>query len=50
MLGCFQRQASPDVWHDLRIYHEVSEYDKLLSDARKRNRVFMEKLNFVDDR
>jgi len=29
------------------IYYEVSDYDKLLSDARKRNRVFLDKLNLA---
>jgi hypothetical protein len=31
------------------VYYEVCDYDKLLSDARKRNRVFMDKLNFVSN-
>jgi hypothetical protein len=29
------------------IYYEVSDYDKLLNDARKRNRVFLDKLNLA---
>lgn len=29
------------------IYYEVSDYDKLLSDARKRNRVFLDKLSIA---
>jgi hypothetical protein len=29
------------------VYYELCDYDKLLSDARKRNRVFMDKLTFV---
>jgi hypothetical protein len=29
------------------IYYEVSSYDKLLQDARKRNRIFFEKLNVL---
>ena len=31
------------------VYYEVCDYDKLLSDARKRNCVFMDKLNFVSN-
>jgi hypothetical protein len=31
------------------IYYEVIDYDKLLSDARKRNRIFMDKLNFASN-
>jgi hypothetical protein len=29
------------------IYYEVSDYDKLLSDARKRNRIFLDKLSLA---
>jgi hypothetical protein len=29
------------------IYYEVSDYDKLLNDARKRNRVFLDKLSLA---
>ncbi len=29
------------------IYYEVSNYDKLLSDARKRNRIFLDKLSLA---
>jgi len=29
------------------IYYEVSDYDKLLNDARKRNRIFLDKLSLA---
>ncbi|MEX0853740.1 MAG: hypothetical protein WD036_10740 [Bauldia sp.] len=31
------------------VYYEVMDYDKLLNDARKRNRVFFDKLNVLGD-
>lgn len=33
-----------------RVYYEVMDYTKLLSDALKRNRIFFDKLNLVDNR
>ncbi len=33
-----------------RVYYEVMDYTKLLSDATKRNRIFFDKLNLVDNR
>jgi hypothetical protein len=30
-------------------YYEVIDYTKMLRDARNRNRIFFEKLNFVDN-
>ena len=32
------------------IYYEVSDYDKLLGDARKRNRIFLDKLSLAVSR
>lgn len=31
-----------------RVYYEVVDYTKMLSDATKRNQLFFEKLNLVD--
>jgi len=33
-----------------RVYYEVMDYTKMLSDATKRNRIFFDKLNLVDNR
>jgi hypothetical protein len=33
-----------------KVYYEVMDYTKMLSDATKRNRIFFEKLNLVDNR
>ena len=33
-----------------RVYYEVMDYGKMLSDAVKRNRIFFDKLNLVDNR
>jgi hypothetical protein len=33
-----------------KVYYEVMDYGKMLSDATKRNRIFFEKLNLVDNR
>ncbi|MER9599464.1 hypothetical protein [Mesorhizobium sp. M0244] len=33
-----------------RVYYEVMDYTKMLSDAKKRNRIFFDKLNLVDNR
>ncbi|RWQ22724.1 hypothetical protein [Mesorhizobium sp.] len=33
-----------------RVYYEVMDYGKMLSDAKKRNRIFFDKLNLVDNR
>jgi hypothetical protein len=33
-----------------KVYYEVMDYTKMLSDAKKRNRIFFEKLNLVDNR
>jgi hypothetical protein len=46
---------SPDAqfWYGFnpnrRIYFEVIGYDKMLRDATKRNRIFFDKLNLVND-
>jgi hypothetical protein len=33
-----------------KVYYEVMDYTKMLSDATKRNRIFFDKLNLVDNR
>lgn len=33
-----------------KVYYEVMDYSKMLSDATKRNRIFFDKLNLVDNR
>jgi hypothetical protein len=33
-----------------RVYYEVMDYTKMLADATKRNRIFFDKLNLVDNR
>ncbi|TAZ31333.1 ATP-binding protein [Rhizobium leguminosarum] len=33
-----------------RVYYEVMDYAKMLGDAKKRNRIFFDKLNLVDNR
>ncbi len=33
-----------------KVYYEVMDYTKMLSDATKRNRIFFDKLNRVDNR
>ena len=33
-----------------KVYYEVMGYTKMLSDAKKRNRIFFDKLNLVDNR
>jgi hypothetical protein len=31
------------------VYFEVMDYNKMLSDAKKRNRIFFDKLNLVNE-
>jgi len=33
-----------------KVYYEVIDYTKMLQDAKKRNRIFFDKLNLVDNR
>jgi hypothetical protein len=56
VLDAFDAQPTPDQqgfygYHQRwGIYYEFISYNKLLNDAKKRNRIFFEKLNLLDSK
>lgn len=55
-MGILQRHDDPDKqgyygYHtNHRVHYEVMDYGKMLSDAKKRNRIFFDKLDLVGNR
>ncbi len=56
VLKTFQALRTPDnqgyygFHRDFRVYYEVTDYNKLLRDAKQRNRIFFDKLNILGNR